>query len=259
VARTDDAGSCSAMTPSGSAGIPPRERVEAGHRLVEISRSGRFRDGQGEGELGALAPESFPASAPGRRLSWRSDRRPGPGPQPGLVWRRSAGDRRRTARVGRGVLGDEPTRASCDGPSPASAEDLDRADVRGSRPTAIWSSVVLPAPFGRQPDDVAGRDDSVQSVSAGRRPYPLGQPWPAAQGWSCDLYLLVGVRRVGHEQASMLSASSPAARARASQAASSLAEWSVGGQRRVGQGPGDERATPGRGVTIPSYSSSRTP
>ncbi len=45
--------------------LSPGQRVETGHRLVQDEQLGSFRDGQGQGQLGALATGQLPGALVG--------------------------------------------------------------------------------------------------------------------------------------------------------------------------------------------------
>ena len=121
-----------------------------------------------------------------------------------------------------------------------------RPVVGASIPQAIFSRVVLPAPFGpTRPTTCPGGISRVQSASAWRWPYLL----PSALGLQYGAHFSSSAlsRKVFWNIASMPGSVRPAARALASQSRSSLLERAVLGERGLAQGPGDEGAHPGLG------------
>ena len=152
--------------------------------------------------------------------------------------RRSACPGRRS-RPGRAALGSRPAGRRAPRSCPS---------VGASSPTARLSKVVFPAPFGpTRPTTRPAGISSVQSVSAQRRPYRLPSPLAVEDGGHA-MPSSGADRKVSRKSASMLSSSSPARGALASQRCEVLAQWSVCRQRGVAERLGHEGpdAGPGR-------------
>ena len=116
--------------------------------------------------------------------------------------------------------------------------------VGRSRPTAMCSKVVLPAPFGpTRPTTRPGGMARVQSDNASRRPYRLDRPSACSTGLL--MRLLYRGAECGHEQGLDAFGVQPGCACPGEPGAQLFAERTVRGQRLVGQGPGDEGAHPG--------------
>ena len=159
--------------------LAPRQRVEAGDRLVEDQQLGPLGDGQGEGELGALAAgqlagplagiEAEPLDPAAGQLVVPA--RVEVGAEPQVVGDGQPG-------VGGRVLGDEadPGQLRRAGGRPA-AEDLDRAGGRRQQPDGeVQQGGLARTVRADQPDDAPGRDRSACSRSAPSAPYRLPSP-----------------------------------------------------------------------------------
>src|ERR1017187_4772665 len=159
--------------------LAPSERVEAGDRLVQDQQLRLLGDGQGQGELGALAAGHLPGPLAGIQAQ-PLDPVAGQGSVPARVEMGAEleviGDGE--PGVGGRVLRDEADLASCAGP----LADLPPRtsivpDVGTSMPTARFSRVVFPAPFGpTSPTMCPAGMLSVQSVRAWSCRYRLPSP-----------------------------------------------------------------------------------
>ena len=216
--------------------LPPGQRVEAGHRLVEDEQLRPLGDGRGSGRAGragrrrACRPS---ASGPGRARRSASWARPSSQPrvEPGAE-AQVVGDGQ--ARVGRGVLRDEADLGQLRRAGRrAAAEDLDRARGRGQqcRPPGCSSVRLARAVRADQPDHPARRGCPACSRTA-----PSGArtacPAPRPAGRRLTLCpLLGGARKVVGRAPRCSRRPARPARALASQRAQVLSQRAVRGER----------------------------
>ena len=231
-------------------------RRASGSRLAtgssRISSSGRLARPSVSASCARWPPESLraccvaveaepldPVAAPARR------------PSPGSAARRGAGARRRSGprRSACPARRSRPS-ASCPGSARPPPSTSIVPAVGASIPTARFSSVLLPAPFGpTSPTTRPGRDLQRAVRERPAPPVALAQPvGPQDGGHATSCWT---ARKVAVNSASMLSSSSPASRALVEPALELLAQRPVRGERRVGQRPRDERPDPRPGGDEP--------